>query len=143
MGTFFLEGIAGMVSKTSIAPLERIKILLQVHHKTYKHYGECIKKTLTSLQFPHLIKSINLSKTGVFSGLNQIVKNESFLALYRGNGAQMVTLFFLNHWIVCELSGIPLTPLIEFDNTMSLSVKRLGYFHMPQCNSPASKSIER
>lgn len=30
---------------------------------------------------------------GVFTGLKEIVKNESFLALYRGNGAQMVRIF--------------------------------------------------
>jgi len=57
-----------MVSKTSVAPLDRIKILLQVHHSTYQHFG-------------------------VFSGLKGIVRNESFLALYRGNGAQMVRIF--------------------------------------------------
>ena len=33
-----------------------------------------------------------LAKKGVFSGLKQIVKNESFFALYRGNGAQMVNI---------------------------------------------------
>lgn len=31
-----------MVSKTAVAPLDRIKILLQVHHKNYKHYGKRI-----------------------------------------------------------------------------------------------------
>lgn len=66
--SFVSGGIAGMVSKTAVAPLDRIKILLQVHHSTYKHLG-------------------------VFSGLKGIVKNESFLALYRGNGAQMVRIF--------------------------------------------------
>lgn len=37
-----------------------------------------------------LIKCIIL---GVFSGLAEIVKRESFLALYKGNGAQMVRVF--------------------------------------------------
>jgi len=30
---------------------------------------------------------------GVFSGLAEIVKRESFIALYKGNGAQMVRVF--------------------------------------------------
>lgn len=57
-----------MCSKTTVAPLDRIKILLQAHSAHYKHLG-------------------------VFSGLRQIVKKESFLALYKGNGAQMVRIF--------------------------------------------------
>ena len=57
-----------MCSKTAVAPLDRIKILLQAHSKHYKHLG-------------------------VFSGLRQIVKLESFWALYKGNGAQMVRIF--------------------------------------------------
>ncbi|XP_055630391.1 solute carrier family 25 member 16-like [Toxorhynchites rutilus septentrionalis] len=61
-------GIAGMCSKTAVAPLDRIKILLQAHSIHYKHLG-------------------------VFSGLKHIVKKESFFALYKGNGAQMVRIF--------------------------------------------------
>lgn len=61
-------GIAGMCSKTTVAPLDRIKILLQAHSIHYKHLG-------------------------VFSGLKHIVKKESFFALYKGNGAQMVRIF--------------------------------------------------
>lgn len=61
-------GVAGMCSKTAVAPLDRIKILLQAHQTHYKHLG-------------------------VFSGLMNIVKKESFIALYKGNGAQMVRIF--------------------------------------------------
>lgn len=57
-----------MCSKTAVAPLDRIKILLQAHQSHYKHLG-------------------------VFSGLLNIVKKESFIALYKGNGAQMVRIF--------------------------------------------------
>jgi solute carrier family 25 (mitochondrial carrier protein), member 16 len=66
--SFIFEGIAGMCSKTAVAPLDRIKILLQAHQSHYKNYG-------------------------VFSGLYNIVKKESFIALYKGNGAQMVRIF--------------------------------------------------
>ncbi|XP_046987959.1 graves disease carrier protein-like isoform X2 [Schistocerca americana] len=61
-------GVAGMCSKTAVAPLDRIKILLQAHNKHYKHLG-------------------------VFSGLRHIVRKERFFALYKGNGAQMVRIF--------------------------------------------------
>lgn len=57
-----------MCSKTTVAPLDRIKILLQAHNVHYQHLG-------------------------VFSGLRQIVRKESFIALYKGNGAQMVRVF--------------------------------------------------
>lgn len=57
-----------MTSKTTVAPLDRIKILLQVHNSHYKNYG-------------------------VFTGLTAIVRQESFLSLYKGNGAQMVRIF--------------------------------------------------
>lgn len=57
-----------MCSKTAVAPLDRIKILLQAHSNHYKHLG-------------------------VFSGLRHIVRKESLWALYKGNSAQMVRIF--------------------------------------------------
>ncbi|KAK6626536.1 hypothetical protein RUM44_009009 [Polyplax serrata] len=66
--SFLAGGVAGMCSKTAVAPLDRIKILLQAHNKHYKNHG-------------------------VFSGLREIIARENFLALYKGNGAQMVRIF--------------------------------------------------
>ncbi len=57
--SFLAGGIAGMTSKTAVAPLDRIKILLQVHNNHYKEYG-------------------------VFTGLRAIIKKERFLSLYKG-----------------------------------------------------------
>lgn len=57
-----------MCSKTAVAPLDRIKILLQAHSTHYKHLG-------------------------VFTGLRHIVRKESLWALYKGNSAQMVRIF--------------------------------------------------
>jgi solute carrier family 25 protein 16 len=48
-----------MCAKTAVAPLDRIKILLQAHSIHYKHLG-------------------------VFSGLKGIVEKERFIALYKG-----------------------------------------------------------
>lgn len=65
---YFCTGVAGMCSKTTVAPLDRIKILLQAHSNHYKHLG-------------------------VFSGLRHIIRRESLWALYKGNSAQMVRIF--------------------------------------------------
>ncbi|BES91909.1 carrier protein [Nesidiocoris tenuis] len=61
-------GVAGMCSKTAVAPLDRIKILFQAHNSHYSHLG-------------------------VFSGIRAVVSKESLIALYKGNGAQMVRVF--------------------------------------------------
>ncbi|KAK0083895.1 hypothetical protein PV325_007982 [Microctonus aethiopoides] len=68
MKSLLAGGIAGMCSKTAVAPLDRIKILLQAHSGHYKHFG-------------------------VFSGLKEIIKHEKFIALYKGNFAQMIRIF--------------------------------------------------
>lgn len=57
-----------MVSKTTVAPLDRIKILLQAHNRHHESHG-------------------------VFRCLAHVVRQESLLALYKGNGAQMVRIF--------------------------------------------------
>ena len=57
-----------MVAKTAVAPLDRLKILLQAQNVHYK-------------------------QEGVISGLPKIVRTEGMLSLFRGNGAQMVRIF--------------------------------------------------
>lgn len=64
----YVAGVAGMCSKTAVAPLDRVKILLQAHNNHYKHLG-------------------------VFSGFKAIIEREKFWALYKGNFAQMVRIF--------------------------------------------------
>ncbi|CAG9774061.1 unnamed protein product [Ceutorhynchus assimilis] len=61
-------GIAGMVSKTTVAPLDRVKILLQAHNHHHANHG-------------------------VVGGFKRILSQEGPLALYKGNGAQMVRIF--------------------------------------------------
>lgn len=51
-----------------MAPLDRMKILVQAQNVAYKDLG-------------------------IVSGLKSMIKNESFLALYKGNGAQTVRIF--------------------------------------------------
>ncbi|CAG6017149.1 solute carrier family 25 member 16 [Menidia menidia] len=66
--SFVAGGVAGCCAKTSIAPLDRVKILLQGQSPHYKHLG-------------------------VFSTLTAVPKKEGFLGLYKGNGAMMVRIF--------------------------------------------------
>mgnify|MGYP000951413224 CR=1 FL=1 len=90
-----------MCSKTTVAPLDRIKILLQAHNEHYKNFGEYLIEYNWKLESCHLHwvfkNSLTFTHdhvlTGVISGLKEIVKRESFFALYKGNTAQMVRIF--------------------------------------------------
>ena len=66
--SFIAGGIAGCAAKTTTAPLDRFKILLQVHHNKYKKYG-------------------------VWRGLSAVYKFEGIRGLYKGNGAMMVRVY--------------------------------------------------
>lgn len=66
--SFVAGGVAGCCAKSTIAPLDRVKILLQAHNRHYNHLG-------------------------VFSALCAVPKKEGFLGLYKGNGAMMVRIF--------------------------------------------------
>ncbi|XP_043375263.1 graves disease carrier protein isoform X1 [Dermochelys coriacea] len=66
--SFVAGGVAGCCAKTTIAPLDRVKILLQAHNQHYKHLG-------------------------VFSTLCAVPKKEGYLGLYKGNGAMMIRIF--------------------------------------------------
>ncbi|XP_054654709.1 graves disease carrier protein isoform X2 [Dunckerocampus dactyliophorus] len=63
--SFVAGGVAGCCAKTTIAPLDRVKILLQAQNPHYKHLG-------------------------VFSTLKAVPKKEGYLGLYKGNGAMMM-----------------------------------------------------
>lgn len=66
--TFVSGGLAGSVAKTLVAPIDRVKILLQVHSTHYEGYS-------------------------IFSTFYQVVRQEGPLALYNGNGAQLLRIF--------------------------------------------------
>ncbi|TNM99976.1 solute carrier family 25 member 16 [Takifugu rubripes] len=66
--SFVAGGVAGCCAKTTIAPLDRIKILLQAQNPHYKHLG-------------------------VFATFKAVPQKEGFLGLYKGNGAMMVRIF--------------------------------------------------
>jgi solute carrier family 25 protein 16 len=66
--SFIAGGVAGCCAKTTIAPLDRTKILLQVHSKSYSHLG-------------------------IFPALASIYRTEGVRGLYRGNTVMMVRIF--------------------------------------------------
>ncbi|XP_029103241.1 graves disease carrier protein-like isoform X1 [Scleropages formosus] len=66
--SFVAGGVAGCCAKTSIAPLDRVKILLQAQNPHYKHLG-------------------------VLAALRTVPRKEGFFSLYKGNGAMMVRIF--------------------------------------------------
>jgi len=66
--SFIAGGIAGCAAKTTTAPMDRLKILLQVHHNVYKSYN-------------------------VWRGLGAVVSHEGYRGLYKGNGAMMVRVY--------------------------------------------------
>ncbi|KAJ8361505.1 hypothetical protein SKAU_G00180300 [Synaphobranchus kaupii] len=66
--SFAAGGVAGCCAKSTIAPLDRVKILLQAQNHHYKHLG-------------------------AFATLRAVPKKEGFLGLYKGNGAMMVRIF--------------------------------------------------
>lgn len=66
--TFIAGGTAGCCAKTTVAPLDRVKILMQGHNKHYQHLG-------------------------VLSSLRGVAVKEGFLGLYKGNLAQMIRIF--------------------------------------------------
>eukprot|EP00088_Acartia_fossae_P005349 TRINITY_DN1234_c0_g1_i6.p1 TRINITY_DN1234_c0_g1~~TRINITY_DN1234_c0_g1_i6.p1 ORF type:complete len:309 (-),score=35.35 TRINITY_DN1234_c0_g1_i6:1226-2152(-) len=61
-------GIAGMAGKSCVAPLDRVKILLQTQKSEFSHYG-------------------------ITSSLVWIVKTEGIFGLFRGNLVQMIRIF--------------------------------------------------
>jgi len=61
-------GLAGMAGKSFVAPLDRVKILLQTHNEGFK-------------------------QKGVLSSLGSIVAEEGVSGLFRGNGVQMLRVF--------------------------------------------------
>lgn len=66
--TFLAGGVAGCAAKTLVAPIDRVKILLQVHNTHYEGVG-------------------------VLQSFGRVVQKESFFALYKGNGAQLIRIF--------------------------------------------------
>jgi solute carrier family 25 (mitochondrial carrier protein), member 16 len=66
--TFVSGGLAGCVAKTLVAPIDRVKILKQVHSRHYDSFG-------------------------IIESFYRVIQKEGFFSLYKGNGAQMLRIF--------------------------------------------------
>lgn len=68
MKTLLAGGVAGCCAKSTVAPFDRVKILLQAHHVHYRNLG-------------------------ILSTVSHVVTREGLQGLFRGNSAQMVRIF--------------------------------------------------
>lgn len=75
MADFLIGGISAAVSKTASAPLERVKLLMQ-------NQGEMLKTG--RLAEPY---------TGIAQCFGKVTREEGFLALWRGNGVNVIRYF--------------------------------------------------
>lgn len=66
--TFVSGGLAGCLAKTLVAPIDRVKILIQVNSQHY-------------------------IKFGIYESFLRVYEKEGFRAFYKGNGAQMFRIF--------------------------------------------------
>lgn len=76
MQSFFSGGVAGVVAKTTVAPFERIKIIYTASNQRFSY------------------------KSAFFKGI-EIVKNEGWRSLWRGNIINCTRVFFYSS-IVAE-----------------------------------------
>ncbi|KAK7351283.1 hypothetical protein VNO77_10605 [Canavalia gladiata] len=92
-------GFAGALSKTTVAPLERVKIIWQT-------------------------RTGGFQSLGVYQSLNKLIKHEGFLGLYRGNGAGVIrivpyaALHFMTYeryksWILTDYPMLGSGPFID------------------------------
>ncbi|KAE8701970.1 Mitochondrial adenine nucleotide transporter ADNT1 [Hibiscus syriacus] len=104
-------GVAGGLSRTAVAPLERLKILLQV-------------------QNPHSIKY-----NGTVQGLKYIWRTEGFRGLFKGNGTNCARIvpnsavkFFSVHFDNTDSNWLLLVELVQLCNLTALSFREAEKF---------------
>ena len=73
---FFLGGISATIAKTSVAPTERVKLILQ----TQSSKGSLMTKRYS----------------GITDCLKNVVENEGFKSLWKGNGINVIKIFPMN-----------------------------------------------
>ncbi|KAI9204824.1 mitochondrial carrier [Polychytrium aggregatum] len=80
-----IDGTAAGVARTLIAPIERVKIVLQVQRMTIMPH------------FPlGIVPQLHTPYKNMIDGLKRIPEREGWLALYRGNGVNVLRIFPTN-----------------------------------------------
>ncbi len=69
---FLSGGVAGIISKTMTAPIERVKLLLQTESENTK---------------------VKTKYNGIIDCLTRCVKEEGFFSLWKGNGVNVIRYF--------------------------------------------------
>ncbi len=85
---FFAGGVAGAVSRTAVAPLERLKIMF-------------------------MVSGDRLKNVSVLEALKMLSKEEGFRGFFRGNGANVVRIFPFS---AIQLSSYPIFKSMFTDN---------------------------
>ena len=79
-----------MVAQTTIAPVDRMKILLQAQNEHYKHLS---KSEVPILFMKRSIHKMLIMFPGLYQGFKKVARFEGFCAYFRGNGTQMLRIF--------------------------------------------------
>lgn len=69
---FFAGGLAGIIAKTTTAPIERVKLLLQTEHENAK---------------------LKTKYLGIIDCFSRCIKEEGIISLWRGNGVNVIRYF--------------------------------------------------
>ena len=92
--TLVSGGVAGAISRTCTAPLDRLKVLLQVLFDVFVNriFLEITfkREERWEVAFPFQVHSSNKNKLGVSSGLRLLLSDGGFLGLWRGNGMNVI-----------------------------------------------------
>lgn len=112
---FLAGGISAAVSKTAVAPLERVKLLLQVQHTSKQIRPEDRYKGISfSIQIKIIFLYL-LILLGMMDAFIRIPKETGFLSFWRGNLANVIRYFptqalnfaFKDKFKALFLEGVP------------------------------------
>jgi len=75
LNNFIAGGISGMIAKTMVAPIERVKLLQQLSHSSTEGY---------------LCKEISQKNLSAWDTTIRVYRQEGLLAFWRGNSPNMI-----------------------------------------------------